>query len=39
MQSATRTIAAGRMMAVIRIYDHRGNLIEMHAHRGDFRVS
>ena len=36
-QSATRSIAAGHMMALIRIYDDRGNLIEMHAHRGDFR--
>jgi hypothetical protein len=36
-QSATRCTAANHMMAVIRVYNAAGNVIETHEHKGDFR--
>jgi hypothetical protein len=35
-QSVTPNSSADHMMAVIRVYDEVGNVIETHEHAGDF---
>ncbi len=37
MQSVTRSFAAGRTNAVIRVYGEAGNVIQTHEHKGDFK--
>jgi len=37
MQLGTPCTAAVHMIAVIRVYDAAGNVIETHEHAGDFR--
>jgi hypothetical protein len=32
-----RSILAAHMIAVIRVYDEAGNVIETHEHKGDFK--
>jgi hypothetical protein len=36
-QSGTRSSTTVHMMAVIRVYDEAGNVIETHEHTGDFK--
>ena len=37
MQSATQSFSAGHIIAVIRVFDDAGNVIETHKHVGDFK--
>ena len=36
-QSDTRCTTAGHTMAVIRVYDDAGNVIDTYGHKGDFK--
>jgi hypothetical protein len=36
-QSTTRSFSADHMIAVIRVYDAAGNVIETHEHAGEFK--